>query len=208
MTYTTLVNQVLDYINRSDADTVNEVPNFIYQAQQRICREAKNIGLEVYVTNAFVVGQSVYQKPAQWRRNLTLNYGAGTNNNTRTQIYLRSYEFIRDYWPDDTVTAPPLFYCDYGYSNFLVAPTPDFAYPFELAYLELPNPITPENQTNWLTNYAPDVLLYATLLEAVPFLQNYEQVPNWQQYYDRALASLNTEDDRRVVDRTTDRRAD
>jgi hypothetical protein len=208
MTYNSLVNQVLDYLNRTDTDTANEIPNFIYQAEQRICRESKNIGLEVYVTNAFTPGVSVYAKPARWRRNITFNFGNGNSNNVRNQIQLRSYEYLRMYWSDPTQMAAPLFYSDYAYEHFLVAPTPDQAYPFELGYLELPEPLSVNVQTNWLTNYAPDVLLYATLLEAIPFLKNDERIPVWQQLYDRGIQSLNSQDDQRITDRGSNRSSD
>ncbi len=208
MTYNSLTAQILDYLNRSDADTIAEVPNFIYQAENRIARESKNIGLETYVVTILIPGTSVYQKPGRWRRTLSLNYGSGVGFNTRNQLFLRSYEYCRSYWPTSTLTAPPLYYADYGYTNWLIAPTPDLAYPMEISYLELPLPLTPSNQTNWLTNYAPDVLLYACLLEAVPFLKDMELVPVWTSYYDRALASLNSQDDQRVVDRASNRSSD
>lgn len=208
MTYTSLVSEVEAYLNRTDAATIARIPDFIYQAEQRICRESKNIGLETYVVGNFITGTSVYQKPARWRRNLSFNFGTGTGNNTRNQLLLRKYEFLRNYWPDSTSTSTPKFYCDYGYSNFLVAPTPDDDYPFEYCYLQLPEPITAANQTNWLTNFAPDVLLYATLLEAVPFLKDDERVQVWQGYYDKGLSSLNTQDDLRLLDRASNAGAD
>lgn len=208
MTYNSLVAQVLDYLDRTDADTTNEVPNFIYQAEQRISRESKNIGFVQYVTSNFTPSLSVYQKPARWRRSITFNFGTGTGNNTRNPILLQTYEFLTNYWPDRTQTAPPQFYADYGYSNFLIAPTPDQNYPFEFAYLELPVPLSPNNQTNWLTDYAPDVLLYATLLEAIPFLKDDERFPLWKEKYETGIASLNSQDDQRVVDRQSYREAD
>lgn len=208
MTYASLSAQILQYLNRNDADTVAMVPNFIAQAEQRICRESKNIGLEQYVTGNFIVGNAVLAKPSRWRRNITFNYGTGTGNNTRNQVYLRSYEFMRNYWPDDTQTAPPLYYSDYGYDHLLVTPTPDQAYPFEFSYLELPLQLTALQQTNWITDFAPDVLLYASLLEAIPFLKNDERIPVWEKMYDRGLTSLNRQDDQRLLDRTSNRQAD
>jgi len=208
MTYTSLTAQILDYLDRNDVEVANEIPNFISQAEQRIARESKNVGLVEYVTSNFQTGTPVYQKPGRWRRNITLNYGTGADNNTRTQLHLRSYEFVRAYWPDDTVEGAPKFYCDYGYSNFLVAPTPDDDYPFELGYLQLPEPLSDSNQTNWFTNYAPDVLLYASLLEAVPYLKNDDRIQVWEKYYDRGIQSLNMQDDLRVTDRGSNRAAD
>lgn len=209
MTYNSLTAQVLAYMDRTDQDVVDQVPNFISQAEQRIARESKNIGLEQYVVGNFIVGEPVYQKPARWKRTLTLNYGVGATNDTRVQMYLRKYEYIRAYTKNPvTETGAPLYYADYGYSNFIVCPTPDATYPFELGYLELPEPLSSANQTNWLTNYAPDVLLYATLLEAMPYLKDDDRIQVWQMMYDRGLQSLNSQDDQRLQDRASNAEAD
>ncbi len=208
MTYASLIAEVTDYLNRTDADTIARIPDFISQAQQRVARESKTLGIESYVVSAFITGQSVYQKPGGWRRTLSINFGNGIGNNTRNFLQLSAYEFATSYWPNPTLTSPPKFYSDKGYSNFLIAPTPDSNYPFELCYLELIAPLSNSNQTNWWTNYAPDVLLYASLLEAVPFLKDDDRIPVWEKYYDRALQSLNVQDDQRVVDRATNRSSD
>lgn len=208
MTYNSLVNQIESYLNRSDADTVAQIPNFIAQAEQRICREGKTIGLEQYVTSSFFPNNPVLQKPARWRRTLTFNCGTGSTNNTRNQLYTRSYEFLRGYWPDATQTGLPLYFGDYAYDHWLVAPTPDQAYPFEISYLELPEPLSVITQTNWLTDYASDVLLYACLLEAVPFLKDDDRIPVWEMMYNRGLQSLNAQDEQRYVDRASNRGAD
>ena|ERR1700692_46994 len=208
MTYNSLTNQVLDYLDRTDTDTTNEVPNFIYQAEQRICRESKNIGLEQYVTGNFTVGVPVLAKPARWRRSITFSFGSGAGNNTVNQLFLRTYDYIRNYWNQPNLEGPPQYYSDYGYDHILVGPTPDQTYPFEFAYLELPQPLSSANQTNWLTNNVPDLLLYATLLEAIPYLKNDERVPIWTSYYDRALQSLNNQDNQRLLDRASNRNSD
>lgn len=207
-TYNNLVASVLSYVQRADAATVANMPTFILNAQQRLCRESKNIGLLNYVTGNLTPGVFSYAKPALWRRNITFNYGSSDNFQSRNPLELRSYEYLVSYWPDRTKTAEPKFYSDYSYSGILIAPTPDKAYPFEWGYLSLPTPITPDNQTNWWTDYAPDVLLYATIIEALYFLKNTESIPPWKEMYDIALASLNLQDDLRVDDRQTNRRAD
>lgn len=208
MTYNSLVEQVLSYLDRSDDSTRNQIPNFVNQAQQRICRESKNVGLEVYVTGNFTPGLAVYPKPARWRRNITFNCGIGPENEERVPIKLRTYEYLISFWPDRRKTGVPEFYSDYSYTNFIVAPTPDTAYPFEYSYLELPATLSPINQTNWLTDFAPDVLLYATLMEAIPFLKDDERIATWQTLYAAAIASLNHQDDLRITDRQSDREAD
>src|SRR5689334_1890948 len=132
MTYNSLVRDVIAYLERSDESTVSKIPTFIENAQERLCRESKNIGLENYVSGNFTPGVWSYQKPANWRRNVTLNFGSGSGNNSRKPIELRAYEYLIAYWPDRTQTGEPKFYSDYSYERFMVAPTPDAAYPYEL----------------------------------------------------------------------------
>jgi hypothetical protein len=208
MTYNSLVQQVQDELDRYDTLFVSYIPNLIAQATDRINSDLKNIGFEQYVTGAFIATHNVQPKPARWRRTITFNYGTGVGFNTRTVIELRPKEFCVSYAPDSTELGAPRFYADYGFYNFLIVPTPDLAYPFELGYLEIPEVITANNQTNWLTNYAPSLLLYAVLLEAVIYLNFPERVPVMQAEYDRRLGPLAAQDQERKLDRISNLRTD
>jgi hypothetical protein len=137
---------------------------------------------------------------------VSINIGTGTGNTQRTPVFARSYEYLRSYWPNEAETDTPAFYADYNYQNWLIAPTPDAEYPIEIVYYELPQLLDDANQTNWLTEYAPQLLLYATLLEATPFLKNDERIPVWQNMYDRAAAMLNGEDLGKILDRAAVRK--
>jgi hypothetical protein len=114
---------------------------------------------------------------------------------------LRKYEYLREYWPEPTETDVPLFYADYDYTHWLVAPTPAAAYNFEVIYYERPQPLDSSNQTNWFTTYAPQALLYGSLLQAMPFLKNDDRMPMWRAEYDLIINTLKAEDVARVGDR-------
>jgi len=79
-------------------------------------------------------------------------------------------------------------------------PTPAIAYPYEWAIWQLLQPLDDANQTNWLTQYAPEVLTYAVLLEAQPFLKNDSRIPVWQGIFDRGVQGLLTQDARKAQD--------
>lgn len=213
MTYNSLLAQVAAYLNRSDPDTLAQIPNFVYQCEQKLARLCENLGLEAYVVSAFVPRVSVYQKPARWRRSIAMNYGAYDASvppvpNIRTSIDLVDYDYARMYWPNSTLTGSPKYYADYGFNNFLVVPTPDAAYPYEYSFLELPEPLSVANQTNWYTNYIPETLLYGTLLEAIGYLKNDDRIPVWTQYFNEGVQSINKQNNERISDRGDNRRAD
>jgi hypothetical protein len=211
MTFTTLQEDVRRYLERgatyaSDPVVYEQIPRLINLAERRISRELKIQGFINVVTGTLVVGQSVYSKPDRWRDTVSINIGTGANSNSRKVLYARAYEYLLSYWPDRSQTDEPLFYADYDYSHWLLAPTPDAEYPFEILYYELPPLLDDVVQTNWLTEYAPQLLLYATLLEATPFLKNDERINVWQSMYDRAAAMLNGEDLNKILDRSAVRK--
>jgi hypothetical protein len=211
MTFATLKEDVQRYLERgaslaADPVVFEQIPRLINLAERRIARELKVQGFINVVTTNLVVGQSVYDKPDRWRDVVSINIGTGAANTTRTFLYARDYEYCRSYWPDEAETAQPLFYADYDYNHWLLSPTPDDTYPMEVLYYELPPLLDDSTQTNWLTEYAPQLLLYGTLLEATPFLKNDERIATWQGFYDRSAAMLNGEDLAKILDRSAVRK--
>ena len=206
-TFTTLQQDIRRYLERgftlaSDAIVYEQIPRLINLAERRIARELKVQGLINVVTSAMQPGLAVYPKPDRWRTTVSFNYGI---DNQYQQLFPRSYEYVRSYWPNRDETGVPLFYADYDYNNWIVSPTPDQAYPFEVLIYQLLPLLDDANQTNWLTEYAPQVLLYASLLEATPFLKNDERIGVWQQMYDRSAQALNGEDLSKLLDRSARR---
>ena len=206
MTFASLQNDVRSYLERgasavTDPLVYAQIPSLINFAERRISRDLKIQGFQAVVTTTLQAGVAVLPKPDRWRETISMNIGTSTNNNTRVQLFSRVYEYIRSYWPNDTLTEEPVFYADYNYTNWIIAPTPDEAYPVEILYYELPVLLDDNTQTNWLTQYAPNLLLYATLLEATPFLKNDERIPVWQAMYQAAAQALQGEDMSKILDR-------
>lgn len=210
MTFTTLQQDVRRYLERgssasADPTVFEQIPRLINMAERRCAHELKVQGFQRVVTTNLVAGQSVYDKPDRWRDTVSINIGTGAGNATRTPVFARGYEYVRSFWPDEGQREQPKFYADYDYSHWVFAPTPDAAYPAEILYYELPQLLDDSVQSNWLTEYAPNLLLYATLLEAAPFLKNDERIPVWQSMYDRAASALNGEDLSKILDRAAQR---
>jgi len=198
MTYDSLTENIQSYLERSDTATLEKIPLFIMLAEQVIASEIKFLGNLTVNTSNMVTGQFTIDKPVRWHKTVSMNV---TVDGVRQPVLLRKYEYLREYWPDQTATDVPLYYADYDYTHWLVAPTPDAAYSFEVLYYERVQPLDSTNQTNWFTIYAPQALLYGSLLQAMPFLKNDERTPMWQAQYSAIMQTLKAEDVSRIADR-------
>lgn len=208
MTFNSLLTDLRQYLERGtsvDPTVFEQLPRLINLAERDLARALKIQGFIEIVTSVMAAGTSVYAKPDRWRDTISINFGVGAAQ-VRTPLFPRSYEYCRLYWPDEALTTQPKFYADYGYFNYLISPTPDFAYPFELNYYQLPPLLDAVNQTNWSTDHAPNALLHAALLQASRFLKNDERVPLWQSTYDRDLGLLSGEDIQKIIDRSAIRK--
>lgn len=195
MTYDNLTSNVLQYLERKDASVVEQIPNFIMLAEFEIAEMMKSLGQQAVAEATMEAGNPVIPKPARWRKTTSFNI---TVNGKKQPVFLRKYEYLINY--SNGTPGTPLYYGDYDYDNWLVSPTPDQNYTFEVLYYERIQPLSSENQTNWLTRNAPNAMLYGTLLQAMPFLKNDQRVI-FQQKYTEAITALSNEDKLRIADR-------
>lgn len=208
MTYTSLVSSITIYAERdSDTQFIAQIPWMIMLAETRISDEFRGLGLQKSVTNSFTPAVSLIQKPDRWRETISWNFGTGgtpiSASTLRNTLLERSYEYVRTYAPDPAVSDVPKYYADFNWTYWLVGPTPALAYPFEVMYYERPVPLDAVNSTNWTTQYAPNLLFYACMLETCLFLKIFDaRQQAWQREYDRSAAALGLEKKKQTVDRS------
>jgi hypothetical protein len=198
MTYDSLVSDIQSYLERTDTATIEKIPTFIMLAEQVIASQIKFLGNLTVNASNMTESQPIIDKPARWHKTVSMNV---TVAGKRYPVLLRKYEYLREYAPDPADTGVPKYYADYDYTHWLVAPTPADDYAFEVLYYERVQPLDSSNQTNWFTIYAPQALLYGSLLQAMPYLKNDDRMAMWQQQYDLIINTLKAEDVVRVADR-------
>jgi hypothetical protein len=188
---------VLQYLERRDTAVVNAIPTFITLAEFEIAEQIKTLGQLQVVESTMTASNPVLQKPARWRKTVSMSI---TVDGVKQPVYLRKYEYLKNYWPDTSQTSIPQYYADTDWDHWYLAPTPAVAYDFEVLYYERIAPLSSTNQTNWLTQNAPNAMLFGTLLQAMPFLKN-DQRQIFQQKYTEAMQVLKQEDQLRLADR-------
>lgn len=209
MTYNSLISLISQWLQRDDASTLDQIPMFITLTEHSLSGILDNhLGLVRYATSEFIPSQPIMAKPARWRRTLSFQIGTGENFNVREALKPSTYDFATEYNKNRDETGLPVYFADYGYYDYLISPVPDLAYPYELGYIELVEPLSEAVQTNWLTDYAPVALLYGCLLQATPYLKDDERVPMWKEYYNSAIEVLKSQDIRRYTTRYSQRDSD
>lgn len=208
MTFTSLQETLRKYIERgnsTDATVYAQLPELINIAERNIAIDLNVTGIRQTVTSTMDPGNSVYEKPADWRRTVSINFGTGTGFASRTPIFPRSYEYCRSYWPDESQTSTPKFYADYSDQYIIFSPTPALAHPFEMIYYARPPLLDDANQTNWLTENWPNLLLYASLKQIAPFMKEDERMATWDALYQDHLGKVSSDDLKKIVDRSATR---
>lgn len=210
MTFNSLKVSVRRYLERggvTDTQVYEEIPSIIGLAERTIARRLKVTGTMNVVVSELIAGTSVYAKPDRWRRTVSMEFGQGEDQD-RTPLYPRAYEYCREFWPNESNRDTPMFYADYDYANWLIVPTPVATVPWQIIYYQQPPLLSDTTQTNWLTDYAPNALLYRTLLEMEPFLKNDVRMNTWRQLYEEAVEAITLEDLEKIVDRSSVRLGD
>lgn len=195
MTYDNLVADVITYMERNDAGFVAQIPALIALAESAIAAQLKTLLQLTVVETTLAEAQNVLNKPTRWRKTVSMKVNG-------KPVKLRSQDYVSQY-SAESVPGEPLYYAEYDYSNWNFAPIPDKAYPVEIIYYSLVQPLDKSNQQNLFTATCPQAMLFGTLLQAQGYLKAMDKLPIWKQYYDDSINSLKQEDQTRRIDRNT-----
>lgn len=196
LTYDSLITTVGDYLERDDL--ASKIPVFIMLAEKKAARILKAQLAQIAVTNALTLNNPVVVKPERWVE--TISFTIETNEGI-VVLKERSRETIQSMYPVLTDTSTPKYYAEWQENYYYVGPTPDAAYNFELMMYQAPPALSDIQQTNYLTDNAPDLLLYSTLLEAEGYLKNDDRLPVWKAARDEIIQQYTGLDMRRQSDR-------
>jgi len=199
-TYTQLLTLLPQYCERFDDAFAAQVPTFIALAENRIATDMKQQGFQSVVSGTLPLVSSM-AKPAFWKETISFTYTSATGQ--RTPLFLRPLEYLRNYWPNASLTDTPRFYADYNATHFLFAPTPSAAFEFELVYYARLQPLSAANDSNWMTLNVPQALLAACMVEACRFIKNASRQDVWEDAYSSASGAIKSENSERQADRTT-----
>ena len=198
MTYSSLTQDLKDWMENDGTEFSNETDNFIGLTEQRIVRDIDPQAFTTTAYSSFNVNDRFVTKPTDAlviRHLLYLD-----SNSKRYFLEKRTDEYIYDYWPTIATTGTPKYFADYNDTEILVAPTPSAALTIEMSYVQRLDTLSSSNTTNWLTINAQELLLFGALMEACTFSKNREDLQIYSSRYKAAVDSINNQTRRRRRD--------
>ncbi len=180
-TYTQLQTAIQDFTENTETSFVANLPIFIRGAEDRIFTL---VDLELFRKNAaaqLTIGDPYLNVPTDYLAPFSLQI---TTANYQEFLEFKDVNFVQRYSIDYGATATPKYYSIFDVDNFILGPTPNLTYDVELHYYYRPASLTAGagSGTTWLSENAPNALLYGSLVEAYTYmkgeqdmLQLYEQ---------------------------------
>ena len=198
MNYSELLDNVRNYTEVTSDVLSNSVINvFLTNIENKVARQLDSDDQRRYATTTFTANNAFLDVSGpeggfRFARGLQIVETDGT----RTWLEQRDATFMDEYsversTTDTNFTGKPKYWGNWDATTLIVAPTPNTAYTVEMWYDETPerlgNGSGTTSTTTFLSNNAPEVLLYGTLSEAYSYLKNPQDMQLYEAKYQVAL---------------------
>tara|TARA_R100000935_G_C2814828_1_gene156773 strand:+ start:498 stop:1166 length:669 start_codon:yes stop_codon:yes gene_type:complete len=190
-TYSGLKTTVQNYLDNTETTFVSTLNTFIETAEERILKSVQLPVFRKNVTGDFTSGSEYLQTPTDFLSPFSLAVIDSDGN--YSYLLFKHVSWIRDYTPARATTGKPLYYALFDEEAFIIAPTPTSGLDAELHYYYRPASLTSVGDDNqsWLSENAPNAMLYGALVEGAVFMKSSPDVIMlYEQKFQEALAML------------------
>jgi len=189
-TYAQLKQAIQDFAENTETSFVTNLPVFIRGAEDRIFTL---VDLELFrknATSALSSSDPYLSVPTDYLAPFSLQI---TTAGSQDFLLFKDVNFVQQYNLDIGSNAKPKYYGIFDVDNFIVGPTPDTNYTVELHYYYRPASITAgvDSATSWLSDNAPNALLYGSLVEAYTYMKGEQDMMQlYEQRFGQELMRL------------------
>lgn len=199
--YADLKTGVANYLSRDDL--ASRVPEFIGLGEDRLYADLRVRFMETSADVVITSGVQTTTLPSGFLQARSVYL-------TTTPVQRVEYRAPIEFWQiyAKLPAGTPYTFTIEG-EDFVWGPAPDANYTATVLYYARPADLVDDADTNGLFPLAPGLLLYASLIEAAPYLANDPRILTWSAMYDDLLEKIHMADrrDRASGDGMTSARA-
>jgi len=198
MNYSELLDNVRNYTDVDNNVLSNSVINvFITNVENKVARELDLDEQRRYATTTLTANNSfvdLANMPGTFR--LARGVQIITNNSTNARVWLeqRDTTFVDEYTGNRTTTGEPKYWANWDNNTLILAPTPDDTYTISVWYNEQPERLgdgtSNTTTTTFISNNAPEVLIYGVVSEAYSYLKNTQDMQLYEQKFQQAMSAF------------------
>ena len=194
MNYSTLVTNIKNFMEDDSTEFDSSINTIIAQAEEMIFQRLPSLPcFRSTATGSLVIGTADYVIPsARMIRNFSV-----TASNSVSFLDHRIDSYLRDYWPNATLTGTPEFYSTKSAATagitVTLAPTPSATLTYQADIIAPETGLSSVNTNTWVGDNAENVLLAATLYESSAFLKAEETLSLYKAQFDEAVALFQQE---------------
>jgi len=184
---------VANWLNRSDLTT--RIPEFISLAEASFNRNLRTRDMMTRSTAS--ISSQYISLPTDFLE--MSNIELPSTSPPKRLIYM-SPDRSDDYREQKNDKAGKPSYWTIEGDSIQLLPTPDATYTIQLNYFQVIPPLSGlgDSENNWLLLDHPDVYLFATLMQASPYLMDPQAGQQWDSLYARSMQELQLADEKSI----------
>ena len=181
--YANLVTDIRNYTevdsNVLSAAIINRI---IEDAEFKILREVPIDAYKKQSIGNLVTGQTTINVPAKtlFVKGVQVYTSTSAATGANTWLEKKDESYLQEYIPAETSTGTPKYYAMFGGATgttdttsgrLFLAPAPSSTFVFKIHYEAIPNSLVTDTSGTYISQYFPNGLLYACLVEAYGYLK-------------------------------------
>ena len=181
--YANLVTDIRNYTEvDSNVLTAALINRFIEDAEFRILRDVPLDAYKKQSIGNLVTGQTTKNVPAKtlFVKGVQVYTSTSAATGANTWLEKKDESYLQEYIPAETSTGTPKYYAMFGGATgttdttsgrLFLAPAPSSTFVFKIHYEAIPNSLVTDTGGTYISQYFPNGLLYACLVEAYGYLK-------------------------------------
>ena len=181
--YANLVTDIRNYTEvDSNVLTAAIINRIIEDAEFKILREVPIDAYKKQSIGNLVTGQTTINVPAKtlFVKGVQVYTSTSAATGANTWLEKKDESYLQEYIPAETSTGTPKYYpmiggatgtTDTTSGRLFLAPAPSSTFVFKIHYEAIPNSLVTDTSGTYISQYFPNGLLYACLVEAYGYLK-------------------------------------
>ena len=193
MDYATIISLSQAFADRYDAETTDQMDNFLLLVEAKINRRLKTLDMSVRTRVDTVADQEYYGLPSDFAGVRSINVVDPADESDRRTLRFRTPEQMTDKAGETINEHEDHYYCIIA-GQIQLMPAQAASLKLEIVYYQRLPPLSVSNNSNWISDINPDVYINGMQAEISKFVKDKESALLWTAEFKASIEEIKDED--------------